>query len=356
MSVSRPARCLFSVPTKPTIRPSIRSQNFHTSLSLYERRRPTKAPIKKAQKGSAQSNFKPYTAEEKAALSERYTPEQIRAIELGENAIDPNDLQTRGVIRTDLGALSYLDDFSKTRPMVDWEPKYEGPEDPTARLMDEDEMVKAWMNIHKEMEAQAPPPPPKKKDQDPVEYQKSLFPTRLDVMKMEDRVPKFIGHDGKPIPRTKTPSTFAPGLPRKFEDDENARGGKKAVGDDEPDPRDPDGRYNALMKETGMTLDDIFELKIKIIHSNNVTNQTRLGKIVSLYCIAVAGNGQGRLGLGEAKGQEAEDTQSNARIAAIRAMQPIPRYEERTIYGEVEAKVSASVVKLMSRPPGMFFA
>jgi small subunit ribosomal protein S5 len=59
------------------------------------------------------------------------------------------------------------------------------------------------------------------------------------------------------------------------------------------------------------------------------------------------------LGIGEAKGQEAEETQVNARIAAIRSMQPIPRYEERTIFGEVEGKVSAVEVKLMSRPPGI---
>ena len=33
-------------------------------------------------------------------------------------------------------------------------------------------------------------------------------------------------------------------------------------------------------------------------------------------------------------------------------MQPIPRYEERTIFGEVDGKVSAVEVKLMARPPG----
>jgi small subunit ribosomal protein S5 len=79
-----------------------------------------------------------------------------------------------------------------------------------------------------------------------------------------------------------------------------------------------------------------------------------LGKIASVYCLAVAGNGNGRLGIGEAKGQETGETSSNARIAAIRSMQPIPRYEERTIFGEVEGKVSAAEVKLMCRPPGMF--
>src|ERR1700761_8639650 len=40
---------------------------------------------------------------------------------------------------------------------------------------------------------------------------------------------------------------------------------------------------------------------------------------------------------------------------AIRNMKPIPRYEERTIYGDVTAKVGAVVVQLSSRPPGISF-
>lgn len=37
---------------------------------------------------------------------------------------------------------------------------------------------------------------------------------------------------------------------------------------------------------------------------------------------------------------------------AIRNMRVVPRYEERTIFGEVEAKVGATVVQLGARPPG----
>jgi small subunit ribosomal protein S5 len=33
-------------------------------------------------------------------------------------------------------------------------------------------------------------------------------------------------------------------------------------------------------------------------------------------------------------------------------MRPVPRYEDRTIYGDVEAKVGASVVQLSARSPG----
>ena len=71
-----------------------------------------------------------------------------------------------------------------------------------------------------------------------------------------------------------------------------------------------------------------------------------------MYCLAIAGNKNGLLGIGQAKGQEAGNTMALAKVNAIRNMKPIPRYEERTIYGDVEAKVSAVKVKLMARPPG----
>ncbi len=304
----------------------------------------------------AQETFKPYSNEEKAALAEKYTPEQIRAIEAGEAAIDPNDLDTRGVIRTDLGALQYLEDFSQTRPVLDRAARYRGPIDPNTRLMTSHEMRENWINVEKEykrsreeLKAQAPPQELNSSlhgSQDPYLNDPNAM-SRLDLMKVEDQVSTFIGTNGRPIPTSQTTSFLAPGLPKKFiEDDE----GSKAK--DEADPRDPDGLYNRLMKQTGLTLDEIFDYKIKVLVRHRVVNQTRLGKIASVYCLAIAGNGNGRLGIGEAKGQEAEETQSNARIAAIRNMEPIPRYEERTIFGEVEGKVSAVEVRLMTRPPG----
>ena len=63
-------------------------------------------------------------------------------------------------------------------------------------------------------------------------------------------------------------------------------------------------------------------------------------------------NQDGMVGIGEGKAAEDEDGRRQAMMNAIRNMKPIPRYEERTIYGEVEGKVGASIVKLSSRPPG----
>jgi len=179
-------------------------------------------------------------------------------------------------------------------------------------------------------------------------------PHRGDFLRELKEVPSFMGTHG-PIPAYQTPDYRAPGLPCNFDPDNPTSKSKKETEkdpEDDVDPRDPDGIYNRLIKQTGLTLDQILDYKIKILVKHRVVNQTRLGKVSSIYCLAVAGNGNGRLGIGEAKGQEIEETQTNARIAAIRSMQPIPRYEERTIFGEVDGKVSAVEVKLMARPPG----
>jgi small subunit ribosomal protein S5 len=302
----------------------------------------------------AKELFKPYTEEERAALAKRYTPAQIAAIEAGEAAIDPEDLKSRGVMRSDPGTLPYFDDLSRTRNVLDRPQKYQGPVDPNPRLMYMNEVEREVQRASKELEKRAPPPPALEPGQehDDVERQKKMFPTRLDLMKIFDDSSLMVGSDGKAIPVHKNPSLLAPALPKKFLGDEDDAVKIEGSKEEEADPRDPDGLYNRLMKQTGLTLDEIFEFKIKILVNHSVTNQTRLGKIRSMYILAIAGNGDGRLGIGEAKGQEVEETMSNARIAAIRAMQPIPRYEDRTIYGDVEGKVSAVKVQLMARPPG----
>jgi small subunit ribosomal protein S5 len=298
--------------------------------------------------------FKEYTSEELEALEKRYTPGQIKAILAGEAAIDVEDLERRGVIRTDIGRLPYFDDLSKLRPVVDRDQLYEGPIDPNARRMTDGEFSDAWQKEYGQALSEAGMPPPKTEEEAEDQKERLLGSDRIAWMKADDRVPHYMGTNG-PIPRAHTPSLLAPGLPRTFLNDEQPKAQvKKGDDEDDADPRDPEGVYNRLIKQTGLTLDEILGYKVKILVQHRVVNQTRLGKISSVYSLAVAGNGNGRLGIGEAKGQETEETASNAKIAAIRCMQPIPRYEERTIFGEVEGKVSAAEVKLMCRPPGMF--
>lgn len=115
-----------------------------------------------------------------------------------------------------------------------------------------------------------------------------------------------------------------------------------------------DPHMTRLCQQTGMTKEQIRRIRVKNLVSHRVVNQTRMGKIQSLYYLTIAGNQDGMLGIGEGKAAEDEDGRRQAMMNAIRNMKPIARYEERTIYGEVEAKVGASVVQLSARSPGIY--
>ena len=120
----------------------------------------------------------------------------------------------------------------------------------------------------------------------------------------------------------------------------------------EREAEDLDPRILRLSQQTGMTPKEISRLRVKNLVNHRVVNQTRMGKIQSLYFLTIAGNENGMLGIGEGKAAEDEDGRRQAMMNAIRNMRPVPRYEERTIYGDVEAKVGASVVQLSARSPG----
>ena len=115
---------------------------------------------------------------------------------------------------------------------------------------------------------------------------------------------------------------------------------------------DIDPHMLRLMQQTGLNQAAIKRIRVKNLVSHRVVNQTRMGKIQSLYFLTIAGNENGMVGVGEGKAAEDEDGRRQAMMNAIRNMKPIARYEERTIYGDVQAKVGASVVQLYARPPG----
>jgi hypothetical protein len=104
--------------------------------------------------------------------------------------------------------------------------------------------------------------------------------------------------------------------------------------------------------QTGMTKEELRKFQVKQLVMHRVVNQTRMGKIQSMYTLAIAGNGKGLIGIGEGKAAEPEDSVLQSRVNALRNIQPIHRYENRTIYGEVNAKVGACTVDLSARPPG----
>jgi small subunit ribosomal protein S5 len=260
-------------------------------------------------------------------------------IEEGEAAIDPEDLGRQGRFRIDPYRLPYLDDLSTIQPVVDRKVREVGTIPENARWMNEEERVDEvaeWLNKEQENGHQDKGSPKSKTTND--------FPSRLDFMKFLEESTSMTG-GGK-----RGSGIVAPALPKI----PSMKGQFQTA--EESDARDPDGKYDQLRKQTGLTLDQIFDLKVKSLVMHFVTNQTRLGKISSCYVLAVAGDGNGRLGIGEGKALEADDATLKAGQAAIRNMRPIPRYEKRTIYGEVEGKVGACEVQLKAKPPGMSIA
>lgn len=191
------------------------------------------------------------------------------------------------------------------------------------------------------------------------EGEKAIDPTdmmtqgrfRTDPMRV-DYIDDFATH--RPgldrLPKNSTGDSLVEG----FQPLVDAMGGKrqKSSKGSKQDQEEEDPRLLRLSQQTGLSKEAIRRIRVKNLVSHRVVNQTRMGKIQSLYFLTIAGNQDGMLGIGEGKAAEDEDGRRQAMMNAIRNMKPIPRYEERTIFGEVEGKVGASVVKLSSRPPG----
>jgi small subunit ribosomal protein S5 len=282
MSASRSYQCLSCrFKDLSVTAPKIARRQFHATVPKTARK--SAFPNVKADKlgltepavEHSYARVRPYTEREKKLLAMKYTPDQMEAIEVGEASIGDEDLRIQGRPRTDPMRISYFDDFSKVRPMIDF--PVEGAEEE-------------------------------------------------DVATLLKTAPKIALRSDKP-------PTLDPAREREAED--------------------IDPRILRLSQQTGMSPKEISRLRVKNLVNHRVVNQTRMGKIQSLYFLTIAGNENGMLGIGEGKAAEDEDGRRQAMMNAIRNMRPVPRYEERTIYGDVEAKVGASVVQLSARSPGM---
>lgn len=266
-----------------------------------------------------------FTPEELAELAAKYSPEQMKAIEAGEESIDPADLAVQGTLRRDGHRPWYIDDFSMVDPLAD--KPIRNPEsnyDPRLRPKTDDDLVDDLVRFYQEL------PEDLSEDEAQLAYRK-----------FEDQRRKMVG---KEEAETAVTSYLAQELP-KIEDPDV----RYASADNETET---DPLMARVYRQTGFTREDVSKFRIKALVHRRVTNVTRMGKIQSDYYLTVAGNGLGMVGIGEGKGIDMEAAKTQSRRAAIRNMQPIVRYERRTIFGEVQAKVGAAVVNLYSRPPG----
>lgn len=316
------------------------------------------------------------------SLKKKYTPEQLSAVQLGEEIIDADDLAVQGRIRNDPYAFEYLEDFSKVRPVVDKRVKTYRPVDTTAKFMTPDEFGDDFVEFVRQLNE-------KRGVSHDITYEQALTMyeemrskmlnsdpesalSTNELMEAMDRVVgeseaadnpeeisdleayKYIAERNSMTGFDGGDTSLAPELPDKVP---GVAGLYKRQMDETDEGLDPEGTYQELKKKTGMSVRqilDIFNRHTKILVRRYVSNQTRLGKIRSTYILAMAGNGNGRLGMGEAKSVDSEISIMKAKLSAIQNMVPIRRYEDRTIYGNVEAKVGGTIVQMFTRPPGMF--
>ncbi|KAF8697244.1 hypothetical protein AX14_001422 [Amanita brunnescens Koide BX004] len=83
-----------------------------------------------------------------------------------------------------------------------------------------------------------------------------------------------------------------------------------------------------------------------------VTQQTGKGKIHRIQYLVVVGNGDGLVGYGQAKDEDAPRALAKATALAIRSMDTVARFEDRTVPTEMETKFGSTRIIMRPRPVG----
>lgn len=120
-----------------------------------------------------------------------------------------------------------------------------------------------------------------------------------------------------------------------------------------PARRSKNQLYEELHKLTGMDINYMRSLYVRPILMKRVSCQTSKGKIPNFFCITVVGDKNGMLGLGQGKSRDGmRMALEKAHWDAIKNLKPIPRYEKRTIIGEMNYKYHAVKLFMKPAPPG----
>ncbi|THX13103.1 hypothetical protein D6D18_00216 [Aureobasidium pullulans] len=373
-------RCLFcriAPAATPKSQPSTRA--FSSTPATQAKGKPAYPNVRAVDLGLVQQRvdtaartFKPYTVREKQLLALKYTPAQVRAIEAAEASIDLKDVVTQGKIRRDTFALNYIDDLSKIQPLVD-KPVRAPTEDidPGIRMRSEDEVLDRFAAWTEEFNRKRQEYETRMESMDGEHIEQELLTKSIEAGvypgdnlspdERRERLRKYAEHFEGPNAVAEWNAFIGNANNFFFSPKGTLHSQQDSASPEMPkvknlgvkfESEDDDPHFLRLMQQTGLTKDAIKKIRVKNLVAHRVVNQTRMGKIQSQYYLTIAGNENGMLGIGEGKSAEDEDAIRQAMYAAIRNMKPIPRYENRTIYGEVEGKVGASVVQLSSRPPG----
>lgn len=90
----------------------------------------------------------------------------------------------------------------------------------------------------------------------------------------------------------------------------------------------------------------------RVLMSRVVTQQTGKGKIARQAVLVCIGNGDGLVGYGEGKDGEWQRALEKANIEALRALDRVERFEQRTLFTELKTKLGSTKVILRPRPVG----
>jgi small subunit ribosomal protein S5 len=358
MSACRPVRCLFFAGPLPKPQPTPK-RSFHAStVRPARRRRPHYASIKaddlQLLNKAAETQFPKYDTSETALLGKRYTPSQIAAIKAAETAIDTKDLVTQSQRRTDPWRLPYQDDdLAEVDPVTDHPEKLSPSDIPgshTFRDANDVERDEAIARVANETLAKMFPngmPEGELTSEQERQVQEAMETAMLQAT-LDPRA-SFYSKDWRATSALADPrhSVIAPSLPRI--ENRMVRQTRRLSSEEEEDPR-----QKRLLQYLNWEKRNLRNIRVKTLVVHGVTNQTRMGKIRSMYYLTIAGNQDGLLGVGEGKSVEPDEGRKQSVMAAIRNMRPVPRYENRTTFGDLEQKVGATKVQLFSRPPGKF--
>lgn len=356
MSVCRPARCLFTKATSTTLPKAPSQRSFQTSASRQARKRRPNYPSIKADdlkllNQAAEVEYPKYDTSETKLLEKKYSPSQIAAIKAAESAIDTRDVITQGQRRSDPWRLPYEDDLAEVDPVTDKRERL-GPDDVKGkfnfRLANEMERDEAISQIANENLAKMFPEgmPEGELNADQEKQIQDAFEAAITQAALDPRA-TFTSKDPETLKVLADPrhNLVNPDLPRL--ENRMARQTRRSSNEEEEDPR-----QKRLLQYLGWDKQKLRSIRIKTLVTHGVTNQTRMGKIRSLYYLTIAGNQDGLLGVGEGKSVEPEEGRKQSIMSAIRNMRPVPRYENRTTFGDLERKVGATKVQLFARPPG----
>ena len=339
MSVARSSRCLLCLSRRTARQSTPRlSRNIHsTPVRRQEDTPKPKDNIVSISKQGRESQKTP-----KEEWSEQYNPRQVEAIEAAKQLIGDKFNAGQNVPRTDPWSVDYYDDFQKINPVVDQPIRapWENLDDELRMRSDDDANVEFQKFL----------------DSLPQEEKDSDEPITLKYLKFLDNMQVTTGREEA---ERNPPSALAPTIPsppKAPATTKIAGRAKQKAGEGESDRKrenESSPEFVRLMQMTGYNAKQLAGLRVKSIISHRVSNQTRLGKIHKVYFLSIAGNENGLLGIGEGKAEDMTSARLQSQYRAIRSMQPIKRYENRTIFGTVNGKVAATELELYARPPGM---